>query len=76
MNAQDLLRLFETQHDLIFNQHISITEFVFILDEEASSIHTGYGDYFRLLGGIAYCVCGSDEAAGCESELWAVGVRY
>lgn len=51
MNAQDLLRLFETQHDLIFNQHIPIAEFVFILDEEASSIHTGYWGLLPFAGG-------------------------
>ncbi|KAE8372289.1 putative glucose oxidase [Aspergillus bertholletiae] len=41
MRKEDLLRMFEVQHDLIFGQDVPVAEFVFILDS-ATTIHTGY----------------------------------
>ncbi|KAE8317147.1 putative glucose oxidase [Aspergillus transmontanensis] len=41
MRKEDLLRMFEVQHDLVFGQGAPAAEFVFIL-EDANTIHTGY----------------------------------
>lgn len=41
MKTEDLQRLFEIQHDQIFNKNIPVAEFVFILEGD-QSIHTGY----------------------------------
>lgn len=41
MKAKDLEKLFEIQHDQIFNKNLPIAEFVFILEGD-QSIHTGY----------------------------------
>ncbi|PIG86610.1 glucose oxidase [Aspergillus arachidicola] len=41
MRKEDLLRMFEIQHDLVFGQEVPAAEFVFIL-EDANTIHTGY----------------------------------
>ncbi|KAE8142842.1 putative glucose oxidase [Aspergillus pseudotamarii] len=41
MRKEDLLRMFEIQHDLVFAQDIPVAEYVFIL-ENANTIHTGY----------------------------------
>lgn len=41
MEAKDLEKLFEIQHDQIFNKNLPIAEFVFILERD-QSIHTGY----------------------------------
>ncbi|RDW78683.1 uncharacterized protein DSM5745_05535 [Aspergillus mulundensis] len=41
LTAQSLQILFESQHDLIFNQNIPIGEYVFILDNP-TQVHVGY----------------------------------
>ncbi|KAE8332471.1 putative glucose oxidase [Aspergillus sergii] len=41
MRKEDLLRMFEVQHDLVFGQGAPAAEFVFIL-EDTNTIHTGY----------------------------------
>ncbi|KAE8418594.1 putative glucose oxidase [Aspergillus pseudocaelatus] len=41
MTKEDLLKMFEIQHDLVFDQDVPVAEFVFIL-ENANTIHTGY----------------------------------
>lgn len=41
IKAKDLEKLFEIQHDQIFNKNLPIAEFVFILEGD-QSIHTGY----------------------------------
>ncbi|OGM47943.1 glucose oxidase [Aspergillus bombycis] len=41
MRKEDLLKMFEVQHDLVFAKDVPSAEFVFIL-EDANTIHTGY----------------------------------
>lgn len=41
VRKEDLLRMFEVQHDLVFGQNVPVAEYVFIL-KDANTIHTGY----------------------------------
>ncbi|ODM15220.1 hypothetical protein SI65_09459 [Aspergillus cristatus] len=62
MKASDLQKLFEIQHDQIFNKKVSIVEFVFIL-EGAQSIHTGYWNLLPFARGNSHITSANPEAA-------------
>ena len=55
MKAEDLLRLFEIQHDHIFSQNLPSAEFVFLLKGDRS-IHTGYWGLLPFARGNSHIV--------------------
>ncbi|PKY08003.1 putative glucose oxidase [Aspergillus campestris IBT 28561] len=55
MKAEDLLRMFEIQHDHIFSQNLPAAEFVFLLKGD-QSIHTGYWGLLPFARGNSHVV--------------------